>query len=566
VITWKQLLIAVSLSVSVTGASFAQAKVDDKERTDRLVTQALERYRQGLQAANQADSQAAGAANPSTAVPLTLEEAVQRAADNNLDIAVEKLNPQTFDLTLAGIYAAYHPVANSRYGRNDNVRLPTSLLNPGAPNISTMTYNAGISQLNKLGGTLTTTFNNSKQLSSDLFANFNPQFNSSLVFNYTQPLLRNFRIDSTRQQIATTKISRDTSDLNLKARTVNTLAAVRSAYWDYVYSIQAVDVAQQSLTLAQKLLSDNRVRVEVGTMAPMDVVQAQAEEATRQQALTTAIATMRTSELALKRLLVSGTNDPLWNQHIDPTDRPEFDPVSIDVEGAVRNALQNRTDLQITRNAMEANNVLLKSFNDQKLPQVDLTSAYGGAGLGGNSIQFTGNGLDRVQTGFLPGGYSNALSSLFNRAYPNWILRLDVSYPIGGNSADASAARQKLLITQNQAQIRASELRVASDVTNAALIVQNSIEGLAAARAARQLSQQRLDAEQSRFEVGMSTNYQVVQAQRDLRDAQNSELRALLNYRKSLVEFDRTQQAGAATGGATTGGGGGGAAAASSSQ
>jgi outer membrane protein TolC len=215
---------------------------------------------------------------------------------------------------------------------------------------------------------------------------------------------------------------------------------------------------------------------------------------------------------------------------------------------------------------MESNNVLLKSFNDQKLPQVDLTSSYGGAGLGGNSIQFTGSGLDRVQTGFLPGGYSNALNSLFNRAYPNWILRLDVSYPIGGNSADASAARQKLLITQNQAQIRASELRVASDVTNAALIVQNGIEGLAAARAARQLSQQRLDAEQSRFEVGMSTNYQVVQAQRDLRDAQNSELRALLNYRKSLVEFDRTQQAGAATGGATTGGGGGGAAAAGSSQ
>jgi outer membrane protein len=564
VTTCKQVLIAVSLTACVASAAFAQGKVEDKERTDKLVTQALERYRQGLEAANQAQPDAAaGAAAPST-VPLTLDEAVARAADNNLDIAVEKLNPQTFDLTLAGIYAAYHPVAISRYGRNDNVRLPTSLLNPGAPNISTMTYNAGISQMNKFGGTLTTTFNNSKQLSSDLFANFNPQYNSTLTFNYVQPLLRNFRIDSTRQQIATTRISRDTADLNLKARTVNTLASVRSAYWDYVYSIQAVDVAKESLTLAQKLLSDNRVRVEVGTMAPMDVVQAQAEEATRQQALTTAIATMRTSELALKRLLVSGTNDPLWNQHIDPTDRPEFDPVNIDVEAAVRNALQQRTDLQTVRNAMESNNVLLKSFNDQKLPQVDLTSAYGGQGLGGNSITFSGQGLDRVQTGLLPGGYGNALSSLFNRTYPNWILRLDISYPIGGNSADASAARQKLLITQNQAQVRASELRVASDVTNAALIVQNNIGGLAAARAARQLSQQRLDAEQSRFEVGMSTNYQVVQAQRDLRDAQNSELRALLNYRKSLVEFDRTQQAGAQTGGTTTGGGGGGAAASSS--
>src|SRR4029450_2335810 len=105
-------------------------------------------------------------------------------------------------------------------------------------------------------------------------------------------------------------------DLSLRARTTNTLAAVRNAYWDYVVSIQAVDVASQSLTLAQKLLSDNRVRVEVGTMAPMDVVQAQAEEATRQQNLTTATATMRTAELALKRLIVGGTSDPLWSQHI----------------------------------------------------------------------------------------------------------------------------------------------------------------------------------------------------------------------------------------------------------
>ena len=249
---------------------------------------------------------------------------------------------------------------------------------------------------------------------------------------------------------------------------------------------------------------------------------------------------------------LSGTNDPLWAQHVNPVDRPEFQPVTIDVESAVRSALQQRTDLQITRNNMASNNVLLKSFNDQKLPQVDLTATYGMQGIGGTQFQFQGSGVNAVKIGETPGGYSDALSRLFQRQYPNKVFQINVTYPIGGGSADASAARQKLLITQNQAQIRASELRVASDVTNAALTVQNGIEGLAAARAARELSQQRLDAESSRFEVGMSTNYQVVQAQRDLRDAQNSELRALLNYRKSLVEFDRVQQAGAAMGGTTT--------------
>jgi outer membrane protein TolC len=281
-------------------------------------------------------------------------------------------------------------------------------------------------------------------------------------------------------------------------------------------------------------------------MAPMDVVQAEAEEATRQQALTTATATMRTAELSLKRLIVSGTNDPLWPQHIEPTDRPDFQTVSIDVEGAVRSALQQRTDLQVARNNFETNSVLLRSQRNQSLPDVDAVVTYGAAGLGGTQYQFDKpTGLDRQRIGVLvDGGYRNALDTLFNREYPNWQFALNVSYPIGGNAAEAQAARTRLLIQQNQAQIRASELTVATEVTNAALQVTNSTEALAAARAARDLSQRRLDAEMSRFEVGMSNNYQVVQSQRDLREAQNSELRALLNYRKALVEFDRVQQAG----------------------
>jgi outer membrane protein len=527
----------------------AQGALADRARIDDLVKQAVERYNVSLQTpqgAGQTESPSLAVVGAVT-VPLTLEDAVKHAADNNLDIAVERLNPQTFDLSIAGLYSVYHPTATSRYGSQAQIRLPTSLLNGGSRvNNDTLTYNGGVTQLFPWGGgNVGWSWNNTKVLSSDSNQTFNPQYQSTFQFVYTQPLLRNFRIDATRQSIRTTQISRDTADLNLKARTTNTLASVRSAYWDYVFSIQAVDVARQSLTLAQKLLSDNRVRVEVGTMAPMDVVQAQAEEATRQQALTTAVATMRTSELALKRLIVSGTSDPLWAQHVDPIDRPDFQPVTVDVEAAVRTALQQRTDLQIAHNNMTSNDVILKSFRDQKLPQVDLTATYGLQGIGGTQYLFQGSGATAVRIGEIPGGYGDAVSRLFQRQYPNKNVQINVTYPLGGSAADASTARQRLLITQNQAQIRASELTVATEVTNAALQVQNNVEGLAAARAAARLSQQRLDAESSRFEVGMSTNYQVVQAQRDLRDAQNSELRALLNYRKSLVEFDRVQQAGA---------------------
>ncbi|HKY20732.1 MAG TPA: TolC family protein [Vicinamibacterales bacterium] len=527
-----------------SGLAVAQTKSADQTRTDSLVKQAVERYAAGLDAARASMAQETASV---ASVPLTLEDAVRRAIDNNLEMAVERLNPQTFDFTLASLRASYKPVATSTFGRRDNVRPPTNLLNPGSPNVSTMTYNSGVTQ-NLLwgGGNMALTFNNAKIVSpNDRLASFDPQYNSSYLFSYTQPLLRGFRIDATRQQMKTTLINRDNAELNLKARTTNTLAAVRSAYWDYVFAIQAIDVAKESLALASKLLSDNKIRVEVGTMAPMDVVQAEAEEATRQQTLTTATATMRTAELSLKRLIVSGTNDPLWAQRIDPVDRPEFQAASIDVEGAVRAALGQRTDLQIARNNLETNSVLLKSQRDERLPDVDAIVTYGASGLGGTQYSFSGTNLDRERTGILvAGGYRNALDTLFDREYPNWQFAVNVTYPIGGNAAEAQAARTRLLIQQNQAQIRASELTVATEVTNAALQVTNATEALATARVARELSQRRLDAEMSRFEVGMSNNYQVVQSQRDLREAQNSELRALLNYRKSLVEFDRVQQAG----------------------
>jgi len=202
--------------------------------------------------------------------------------------------------------------------------------------------------------------------------------------------------------------------------------------------------------------------------------------------------------------------------------------------------------LQIARNNFETNTVLLKSQRNQALPDVDAIVTYGAAGLGGTQYSFSGTNLDRERTGILVnGGYGNALGTLFDREYPNWQFAVNVNYPIGGNAAEAQAARTRLLIQQNQAQIQASELSIATEVTNAALQVTNAIEALAAARASRDLFQRRLDAEMSRFEVGMSNNFQVVQAQRDLREAQNSELRALLNHRKSLVEFERVQQAGA---------------------
>ena len=142
----------------------------------------------------------------------------------------------------------------------------------------------------------------------------------------------------------------------------------------------------------------------------------------------------------------------------------------------------------------------------------------------------------------IPGGIGDAFSSLFANRYPRWTVGLNVTYPIGTSTQDAAVARARVQLSQVEAQIKQIELQVATEITNAAINLRNTSEAVQAAQAARELSTQRLEAEQSKFEVGMSTNYQVVQAQRDLNDARNSELRAILNYQKARVEFERLQQ------------------------
>ena len=303
-------------------------------------------------------------------------------------------------------------------------------------------------------------------------------------------------------------------------------------------------VARQSLDLAERLVRDNQTRVEVGTMAPIDVVQAQSQAATARQNLVAAQSTMRTAELVLKRLIVGGTSDPNWAVRLDPVDRPDFTPQTFDIEAAVRRALSERTDIAIAKKNLEVNDVTLKFLVDQMKPQADFVATYGLVGLGGSQYIYdpTATGVNRTPIGSIPGGYGNALSTLFGTNYPRWTAQLNFSYPLGTSAQEANVARARVQQNQVQAQMKQIELQVATEVTNAVTTATSNSERVQAAQAARELAQKQLEAEQSKFEVGMSTNFNVIQAQRDLATAQNNELQAILNYRKSLVEVERLQQ------------------------
>ncbi|MFA5911116.1 MAG: TolC family protein [Vicinamibacterales bacterium] len=543
---------------AATLASAQTTPAADAARHNAVVQQAVRTYEQGLAAMG------AAAAQPGTTSgslrELRLEEAVSIALEKNLDIQVARLEPQSVDFLVAGFRNTYRPSITSTLGLRDQYQLPTSSLNGGTKvNNGTRTYNFGLAQnVNKFGGNYTVNWSNQRVETSNTFSTFNPSFTTNLVAAYTQPLMRGFKIDNTRQQLLINLINRDISEESARATITQTLANVRNAYWDLVFAQSAVEVAQRAVELADKLVVDNQARVEVGTLAPLDIVQAQAEAATRRQNLAAAEAAAQTAELTLKRYLVSGTDDPLWRQTIRPVDLPSLGPAPSDIDGAIRKALAERTDVLSARKNLDSSDISLRYFKNQSLPAMDLNASYGAQGLGGTAIVRTGPLGNQTISQIIPGGYGDALSLLKARDYPTWNLNVTMSYPIGGNQAEAQHARARIQRTQAETRLRALEVQIAAEVANAALTVQSNLKRVEAATAARELAMKRLEAEQSRFEVGMTTNFFVVQAQRDLRDAQNTELRALADYRKSLVNFERAQQSPAGGGGgglnASTGG------------
>ena len=561
----RSISLTTALALSLAAPAVAQQPpAVDAARTNSVVQEAMRTYQQGLEGIKDS-ALSTPPSQPGTSSDslreLRLEEAVSLALEKNLDIQVANLEPQSVDFQVAGFRNQFQPVLASTVGQRDLFQLPTRTINGGTRvSQATTTYNASIAQeVPFFGGNYSLAWTNQRVASSDALATRNPLFTTGLVATYVQPILRGFKTDNLRQQLQISLLNRDISEESARATVAQTLANVRNAYWDLVFAQSAVEVALRATELADKLVEDNQARVEVGTLAPLDIVQAQAEAATRRQNLAAAEATASTAELSLKRYIVNGTDDPLWRQTIRPVDLPNLSPPPTDIEGAIRTALAERTDVINARKGLDVNDVNIRYFKDLSMPALDLTTSYGAQGLGGPELVRAGSGIDSATTGqIIPGNYSDALNILRNLDYPNWNFAVTLTYPMFGSQATAQHARARLQRNQNLTRIRALEVQIAAEVANAALTVQSNLKRVEAATAARELAQKRLEAEQSRFEVGMTTNFFVVQAQRDLRDAANTELRALADYRKSLVNFDRAQQApagGGGGGGLTTGGG-----------
>jgi outer membrane protein TolC len=470
-------------------------------------------------------------------IDLTLDDAIAIALEKNLDLQVQKIAPAIQDYALVAANATFRPTLTSSFTQN-HAQTPSTNILDGVDKAITQSQNYSVGVSNNMrwqGANLGATFTSSRTASNLLTKTNNPTFGTQMRFNYAQPLLAGRTIDSNRNTLRTQEITRQITDINLAAIMENTKASVRTAYWSLKQAIEQIEIANRGRALAQQLLDNVKIQVQIGTSAGIEQAQPEVQVAQADQTLLSANIAWQTAELALKRLLVNGKDDDLYRRTINPTELAILggEP-TVNIDGAVQAALTNRTDIQVALKGIESNTLSLEVTKNVTMPSLNLTASYTLNGQGGPVVK---NGV--IAT---PGGYFDAVSSLAGNQ--SWNVGLNFSYPLGMAAAKARLSSAQLSLEQSKAQLKVTELTVATDVTNAGLAVQNSYQSYLAAKKSREAQETATEAEQTKFNVGVSNSYNVVQQQNNLTAARLSELRALITYINALADFGKKQRIG----------------------
>ncbi len=486
---------------------------------------------------------------PAPVKRLSVDDAVRLALEQNLGIQIDRLAPQIQDITVAQARTYWVPNASAGLTNVSQNTPATSALAGGQNKITDTRFTSsfGVDQILPTGANYSIGWNNYRATSTNLFNNFNPLINSNLVLSLTQPLLRNFKVDNYRQQLEASRKDRDRADVQLRSTVQATTRNVKNAYWDLAYQIDNLTAQQQSLDLAKRLLADNEKRVQIGTMAPIDIVEAQSEVARNEESVIVAEAGIKQAEDRLRALVFNPSNPDFWTQTIEPTESMPFTPQAIDVDAAIRKALTTRTDVQLAKNDIDKNDISVRYFRNQALPDVSAQVTYQSNAAGGTQLSsvgglLTGTGGSLERTVVSQQGFGSVLGNVLTNAFPTWTFGLQVSYPIGVSTQETSLARAQLQKTQAETQLRNIELSVTTQVRDAGRQVQTNQKRVDSARAARALAERRLDAEEKKFAAGIQISFFVFQAQRDLSQARTNEIRAIADYNKSLVDFEAVQE------------------------
>ncbi len=442
--------------------------------------------------------------------------------------------------------------------------LPSSTFSPASP-LNTSTGSFAYQQGFAWGTNLSVGFSNTRQTVGDApFTTLSPQLNSSFNFKLTQHLLQGFGFAPNTRYIQIAKNDREISDVAFRLQITTTVDQIENMYWDLVYAYENVRVQKEQLAFAQRTLSDNQKQVQIGTLAPIEVVRAQSTVASNQQTLTLALTNLELQQLLMKNAISRTLVDPvLADAEVIPTSTMELtaQEAVVPTQDLVNDALSHRPELAEARINLTNTEISNKAIRSALLPSVDLFAYYGGAGLGGsqNPANLCANEpVSEQANGFCAGpnaatnppgqtlipispttSYGGTLNQLINSTAPDKGAGITINIPLRNRAAQATQVRSEFEYRQAQLRIQQIENQVRIEVRNAQFGVQQNRASVASAQAAVDLANQSLDAEQKKYELGASTSTLVLQNQAAMTQAEVTLVSAKALYEKAEVELDR---------------------------
>jgi len=469
--------------------------------------------------------------------PISLEEGIELALQHNLDVQISRVNIDVARYNLSIAYADWDPALSASATHNFSVN-PSGLDPQGRPIPSSRSDSdsgaagvggsgVGASGLLPSGLTYSLSGNASDTVfkrpffdtNSNVFLNSRTETSrGSVILNMRQPLLKNFWIDTTRLNIKVNKNRLKYSELALQLQIMTVVNNVALAYYELVFARENIKVQQAALELAERLVSENKKRVQVGTLAPLDEKQAESQAAASKADLLTAQITFETQENVLKGLMTDDYTT-LHSAVFDPTEVLSAPVPVVSLQDSWSEGISQRPDLLQARLDVERQNIQLRYSYNQLFPQLDLVGSYG------------------FSSSATPGEFSDAFNQIGSGTYPNYSFGAAITFPLGNRAAKGNYQISKDIKKQLLLTLKSMEQSILVQIDNAVKQVRNAFERVDATRQARAYAETALDAEQKKLESGKSTSFQVLQFQRDLTTARSAEIRALADFNKALSQL-----------------------------
>jgi len=483
-----------------------------------------------------------GAQEETNEVQLSLEECIAKALKNNLNIQAELIDPELAQVSVSQAQEKFIPTLSMNYSRRDENSASYSFLD-AEDTVQSLNnrFSTEISQQLPTGGSLNFSLNGSSYDTNRNFMTINPRYSSELSFNLNQPLLRDFGFNISKKDIIVAKNDLEISEEELERALQEQVYQVEQAYWNYVYSIENLEVQRQSLSLAEELLEKNKRSVEVGAMAPIEIINAQATVAQRRADILAAEAEVKNNEDRLKTIINLAADVKIQKgATIIPTDEPEYKKVDMSLDEALSIALQNRPDLTASRIGLENSEINLGYTKNQLLPGLNLSAQYWSPGVSGDQIQYLNdNPLTGEVVGKTPGGFGDSFTDAFGFKYQNWSVGLTLDIPLSNFVSRAQYQQARLNLERAKLQLKNQEQEIFRDIKIAVRNVTTNYERIQAYKAARELAERQLEAEEEKLKVGLTTNYLVLQYQAELASTLSSELKSVIDYKLALAQLYR---------------------------